>query len=127
MLVAEEEESWKLDFVGESVALVSKAVVVASGSVVDGSVAVGRGSKDNVGLICRVEVAVVFCTAESGGEEDSTTGEGTDTVIYVVDVIVTVPKFWSPNVQKDVGALLIRLLHGVEVVSSLSADSALLG
>ena len=49
MLVAEEEEeSRKLDFVGESIALVSEAVVVASGSVVAGLVVLGRGSKENV-------------------------------------------------------------------------------
>jgi hypothetical protein len=43
-----EEESWVFDSVGEAVALVSEAVVVASGSVVDGSVFLGRGSKENV-------------------------------------------------------------------------------
>lgn len=48
MLVVVEEESWVLDVVGESVALVSAVLVVASGSVVDESVVLGRGSKENV-------------------------------------------------------------------------------
>jgi hypothetical protein len=46
--------------VGESVALVSAAVVVASISVVDESVDLGRGSKENVGLVCGADVVVVF-------------------------------------------------------------------
>lgn len=71
MLVAEEE----------SVALVSAAVVMTSGSVADDSVDVGRGSKEKVWLICGTEVAVVFCTDGSCGEEDSAACGGTDTVM----------------------------------------------
>jgi hypothetical protein len=48
-------------------------------------------------------------------------------VMYVVDVLVTVPICWSPNVQKDVGAPLIRLLHGVEDVPSLLLASGPIG
>jgi len=44
-------------------------------------------------------------------------------VVYVVDVMVTVPTCWSPNVQKDVGAPLVRLLHGFEDDPSLSLVS----
>ena len=44
-------------------------------------------------------------------------------VVYVVDVIVTVPTCWSPNVQKDVGAPLVWLLHGFEDDPSLSLVS----
>jgi hypothetical protein len=83
-----------LDFVGESVALASVAVVVASGSVVEGSVVLGRGSKENVWLVCDAERVVVFCiwlVVGSCAEDDSTTCGGTDTVMYVVDVLVTVP------------------------------------
>ena len=89
-----EAESWVLDFVGEAVALVSAVLVVASGSVVDRSVVFGRGSKENVWLVCDKERAVVFnawLVVGSCGEDDSTSGGGTDTVIYVVDVLVTVP------------------------------------
>jgi len=88
------EESWVLEIVGESVALVSAAVVVASASVVDESVDLGRGSKENEGLVCGADVVVVFwawLALDSCGEEDSTTCGGTDTVMYVVDVLVTVP------------------------------------
>jgi hypothetical protein len=90
--------------------------------VVDESVVLGRGSNENVGLAGGAERVVVFwawLAAGSCGEEDSTTGGGTDTVMYVVDVLVTVPMCWSPNVQKDVGAPLMRLLHGLEDVPSL--------
>ena len=59
----------------------------------------------------------------SCGEDDSTTCGGADTVIYVVDVLVTVPTCWSPNVQKDVGGPLDWLLHGAEDVASLSLVS----
>jgi len=44
-------------------------------------------------------------------------------VMYVVDVLVTVPTCWSPNVQKDVGGPLDWLLHGAEDVASLSLVS----
>ena len=77
-----------------------------------------------------MEMVVVFwawLVVGSGGEEDSTTGGGTDTVMYVVDVLVTVPTCWSPKVQKDVGARLVLLLHGVEGVSSLSLVRELVG
>lgn len=104
--------------------IVSEVVVVASASV---AVVLGRGSKENVGLAGGTEMDVVFwvwLAAGSCGEEDPTTGAGTDTVMYVVDVLVTVPICWSPNVQKDVGAPLILLLHGVEdVLSSLLASA----
>jgi len=42
------EESWVCESAGEAVALVSAVLVVASGSVVEGSVVLGRGSKENV-------------------------------------------------------------------------------
>ena len=41
--------------------------------------------------------------------------------MYVVDVMVTVLTFWSPNVQKDVGAPLTWLLHGFEDAAPLSS------
>ena len=59
----------------------------------------------------------------SCGEDDSTTCGGADTVIYVVDVLVTVSTCWSPSVQKDVGGPLDWLLHGAEDVASLSLVS----
>jgi hypothetical protein len=107
--------------------IVSEVGVVASASV---AVVLGRGSKENVGLACDTEEVVVFwawLAAGSCGEEDPTTGGGTDTVMYVVDVLVTVPICWSPNVQKDVGAPLIRLLHGFEDVPSLLLASRPVG
>jgi hypothetical protein len=48
-------------------------------------------------------------------------------VMYVVDVLVTVPICASPNVQKDVGGPLVRLLHGVEDDPSLSLVSDPIG
>ena len=41
--------------------------------------------------------------------------------MYVVDVIVTVLTFWSPNVQKEIGAPLTWLLHGFEDAAPLSS------
>lgn len=102
--------------------IVFEVVVMGSASAIDEPVVLGRGSKENVGLAGGTEMDVVFwvwLAAGSCGEEDSTTGGGTDTVMYVVDVLVTVPTCWSPKVQKDVGAPLIRLLHGFEDVASL--------
>jgi hypothetical protein len=128
VLVSEEGSGFEL--VAESVALVSAAVVVASVSVLDDPVVLGRGSKENVGLPCGTETVVVFwvwLAAGSCGDEDSTTCGGTDTVMYVVDVLVTVPICASPNVQKDVGGPLVRLLHGVEEVPSLPLASEPIG
>lgn len=128
MLVSEEGSGFEL--VGEAVGSGSAVMVVASDSVVDESIVVGRGSKENVGLIAGTDVVVVFCAwlavaSCSCGDEDSTTCGGTDTVTYVVDVLVTVSICWSPNVQNDVGGPLARLLHGVEDVpsSSLALES----
>ena len=95
---------------GDSVAVVSKEVVLTSVSAVAEALDVGKGSSEIVWPKCGTELVVVFCAwlaVDSSGEADSTTCGGTETVVYVVDVIVTVPTFWSPNVQKEVGAPLI--------------------
>lgn len=59
MLVAS-EESWVLEVVGEAVGTGSVVVVLASDSVADEAVDLGRGSKENVGLPCGTETVVVF-------------------------------------------------------------------
>jgi hypothetical protein len=122
---------WVSELEGESVALVSKAVELTAVSVVGESVDVVKGSYTNVQLDRCAEVVVVFrpwLVVASSGAEDSTACGCADTVVYVVEVIVTVvPMCWLPKVQKTVGGPPSWGLYIVEDALSLSALSDSMG